>query len=129
MQSEACFLIRHQLYQKGETRQGAVISGLYLLCDGKVMLARYTEQTSQSVVRFLGPGDFFGALVETKASPVEARVLAESVIAWLDSRDLQELLIRNPFIALEIQRRLAQEVSELYVRLAEQAHWGTRESG
>lgn len=63
---------------------------------------------------------------ETETSSVEARALAESVIGWLSLSDLQEIVRQEPHVVLEIQRRLAQEVNELYARLAEQAHLGTR---
>jgi CRP/FNR family transcriptional regulator len=108
--------------------QGAVISGLYLLCRGAAQLTRYMQRGGQYVVRLLGAGDFFGAsaLWGAKTSSVEARALAESVIGWLSPSSFQELLRRNPIIALELQKRLAQEVSELYVHLAEQAHLGIR---
>jgi CRP/FNR family transcriptional regulator len=123
-------LIRHRIYQKGELifGQGAVISGLYLLCRGAAWLTHYTQRRGQYVVRLLGAGDLFGApaLWETEAASVEAQALAESMIGWLSPSDLQEILKQEPLMALEIQKRLAQEVSELYVRLAEQAHWGTR---
>jgi len=120
--------IRHRAYKKGETifGQGAVISGLYLLCCGAAQLIHYTQQQKQHVVRFLGAGDLFGApaLWGVEASSVEARALAESVIGWLSTSDLHEILRQKPLVVLEIQRRLAQEVSELYVRLAEQACLG-----
>jgi CRP/FNR family transcriptional regulator len=121
-------LIRHHTYQRGEMifQQGAVISECYILCEGKIRLTRGTTRRSQYVVRLLSSGDLFGAsaLVEAKASLVEARALTESVVGWLNLSDLQGLLRRDPLIALELQKRLAQEVSELYVRLAEQANLG-----
>ncbi len=48
-------------------------------------------------------------------------------MGWLSSADFQELLRRNSSIALGIQRRLAGEVKELRVRLAELAYLGTHE--
>ncbi len=114
-------LIRHQVYSKGEIifREGAVISGLYLLCDGKVKLACYTSEGRKQLIKFLHDGDCFGEEGFWQASPssVSARALAESVIGWLSPGDFQELLSRNSSVALEIQKRLAGEVRELRVRL------------
>jgi hypothetical protein len=53
--------------------------------------------------------------------------LAESVVGWISPADFQELLRRNSSIALEMQRRLAGEITELRVRLAERAYLGARE--
>lgn len=121
--------IRHRTYQKSELifGQGAVISGLYFLCRGAARLTHYTQRRKQYIVRLLGGGDLFGtpALWRTETSSVEARALAESVIGWVSSSDLQEIFRQEPGMILEIQRRLAQEVSELYVHLAEQVHLGT----
>ncbi|MCI2429396.1 Crp/Fnr family transcriptional regulator [Candidatus Acetothermia bacterium] len=124
-------LICHHTYAKGETifRQGAEISGLYLLCHGKVKLARYTSRGQKQIVKFLKTGDLFGesGLLETGVASVYARALEESVVGWLSVGDFQELLKRKPPIALAIQRRLVQELDELRVRLTERSYSGTHE--
>jgi CRP/FNR family transcriptional regulator len=53
--------------------------------------------------------------------------LAESVVGWISPADFQELLRRNSSIALEIQKRLSEEIKKLRVRLAERAYLGARE--
>jgi CRP-like cAMP-binding protein len=53
--------------------------------------------------------------------------LAESVVGWISPADFQELLKRNSSIALEMQKKLSQEITELRVRLAERAYLGARE--
>ncbi len=129
-QSQPNLSLRHSTYQKGELifGQGAVISGLYLLCRGAAQLRYYTQRRGQYTVKLLGAGDLVGtpALWGTEASSVEAQALAKSVIGWLSPRDLQEIGRYEPQVVLKIQRRLSQEVGELYVRLAEEAHMGTR---
>jgi CRP/FNR family transcriptional regulator len=123
--------MRHHTYAKNETifRQGAEISGLYLLCHGKVKLARYTSRGQKQIVKFLKTGDLFGesGLLEPRVASVYARALEESVVGWLSVGDFQELLKRKPPIALEIQRRLVQELDELRVRLTERSYSGTHE--
>ena len=124
-------LIRHRSYAKGETifHQGAVIFGCYILCCGKVQLARYTSAGRTQIIKFLGAGDLFGesGFWEAKASSVSARALVESVVGWLNVENFQELLSSAPSVARAIQKRLAQEIEDLRVRLAEQAYQGTRE--
>jgi CRP-like cAMP-binding protein len=123
-------LLRHQSYAKGERifRQGAAISGLYVLCAGKVKLAHQTKVQKQ-IVRFLQPGEFFGeaGLTEAKVSSVSAKALMGSTVGQLSPGDLQELLKRDPALALEILKRFARQTEETYLRLAEQAHLGTHE--
>ncbi len=130
-QAEFHQLVRHQSYSKGEMifRQGAVTSGCYILCRGKVKLARYASAGRKQIIKFLGAGDLFGesGLWEAQASSVSARALADSVVGWLSLEDFQELLSNDPSVARAIQKRLTQEIEDLRVRLTEQAYHGTRE--
>lgn len=109
--------------------QGSTISGCHILCRGKVQLAHRTGDGRTQIVKFLSDGDCFGeeGFWQGSASSVAAQALVESVVGWISSADLQELIGRNSSIALEIQKRLVCEVRELRVRLAEQAYLGTRE--
>lgn len=124
-------LVRHHRYEKGEPifAQGSMISGCYVLCQGKVQLAHRTRDGRVQIVKFLRDGECFGEEGFWQASPssVSAQALADSVAGWISPADFQELLRRNSSLALEIQKRLAGEVRELRVRLAEQAYLGTRE--
>jgi CRP/FNR family transcriptional regulator len=124
-------LISYQTYAKREIifQQGDEISGCHILCHGKVELACYTPEGRRQIVRFLSSGELFGesGLYEANASSVTAKALVESVIGWLRSADFQELLRQNSSLALEIQKRLIQEVDELRVRLTDQSYQGTRE--
>ncbi|MCS7197685.1 MAG: Crp/Fnr family transcriptional regulator [Candidatus Bipolaricaulota bacterium] len=129
--SQLSSLIRHHRYEKGETIfvQGSMISGCYMLCQGKVQLAHRIHDGHTQIVKFLRDGECFGeeGFWQLGPSSVSAQALTESVVGWISSIDFQELLRRNSALALEIQKRLAGEVKELRVRLAEQAHLGTRE--
>lgn len=124
-------LIRHLYYAKGEAifPQGETISGCHILCQGKIQLAHRTCDGRTQIVKFLRDGDCFGEEGFWQASPssLSARALTESVVGWIGAADFQELLRRNSALALEIQKRLASEVKELRVRLAELAYLGTRE--
>ena len=130
-QMQLARLITHQTYAKREPifHQDDEISGCHVLCHGKVELACYTREGRRQIVRFLSSGELFGesGLYETNASSVEAKALAESVIGWLRPADFQELLRQDMSLALEVQKRLTQEVDELRVRLTEQAYQGVRE--
>lgn len=129
--SQLSSMIRHHIYEKGETifAQGVTISRCHILCQGKVQLMHRTHDGHTQIVKFLKDGEFFGeeGFWQSSRSSVSAQALADSVVGWISSADFQELLSRNSSLALEIQRRLAYEVKELRVRLAEQAYLGTRE--
>jgi CRP-like cAMP-binding protein len=81
------------------------------------------------IVKFLRSGECFGeeGFGQASASSVSARALADSVVGWISPADFQELLGRNSSIAREIQKRLAGEIKELRVRLAERAYLEARE--
>jgi CRP-like cAMP-binding protein len=129
--SQLSSLIHHRLYAKGETlfAQGETISGCYVLCWGKIQLAHRTRNGQIYIIKFLRGGECFGeeGFWQASASSVSARALAESVVGWISPADFQELLRRNSSIALEIQKRLSEEIKELRVRLAERAYLGARE--
>lgn len=124
-------LLHRRSYRKRETifGQGAVISGCYVLCQGKVELARYTNEGHKRIVKFLSRGDLFGkaGFWEAKASDIEAGALTKVVIGWLNPVAFQELLKRHSSIMLEVCKSLAQEVEELRKRLTERSYRGTRE--
>ena len=123
--------MRHRIYDSGEIifSQGDVISGLWRLCRGKVQLSCLTRDGSKQTVKLLRDGDSFGeeGLVQASASSVSAQALSQSVVGWLSLTDLHDFLGRSPAMALALLAKLTQEVSELRVRLAEQAHLGTYE--
>lgn len=124
-------LMQHRLYDKGETifSQGDIISGYWVLCQGKVQLIHLTSDGCKQTVELLKDGDCFGedGFVQASASSVSAQALAESAIGWLSLADMRDLLRRSPALAIEFIRRLSHEVSKLRVRLVELAHLGTRE--
>jgi CRP/FNR family transcriptional regulator len=124
-------LVRHRSYAKGETlfAQGETISGCHMLYWGKVQLAHRTRDGQTHIIKFLRGGECFGeeGFWQASASSVSARALAESVVGWISPADFQELLKRNSSIALEMQKKLSQEITELRVRLAERAYLGARE--
>jgi CRP/FNR family cyclic AMP-dependent transcriptional regulator len=130
-QSQLHASMRHRIYDSGEIifSQGDVISGFWRLCRGKVQLSRLMRDGSKQTVKLLRDGDCFGeeGFVQTSVSCVSAQALARSVVSWLSLADLHDFLRRSPVAALALLTKLSQEVSELRVRLAEQAHLGTYE--
>lgn len=124
-------LMQHRLCDKNETifSQGDIISGYWVLCQGKVQLLHRTSDGNKQTVKLLRDGDCFGedGFVRPSASSVSAQALAESVIGWLSLADMQDFLRCSPTLALEFMKRLTHEVRELRVRLVELAHLGTRE--
>nr|BAL55550.1 Crp family transcriptional regulator [uncultured Acetothermia bacterium]BAL58955.1 Crp/FNR family transcriptional regulator [Candidatus Acetothermum autotrophicum] len=124
-------LMQHRAYERGETifSQGDIISGYWVLGQGKVQLIHRTSDGHKQTVELLRDGDWFGedGFAQASASSVSAQTLAESVIGWLSLADMQDLLRRSQALALEFMRRLSHEVSKLRVRLVELAHLGTRE--
>jgi CRP-like cAMP-binding protein len=83
---------------------------------------------SKQTVKLLRDGDCFGeeGFVQTSVSCVSAQALARSVVSWLSLADLHDFLRRSPVAALALLTKLSQEVSELRVRLADQAAFRAR---
>ncbi|MFN4217834.1 MAG: cyclic nucleotide-binding domain-containing protein [Candidatus Bipolaricaulia bacterium] len=61
-QAQLHTLMQHRLYDKGETifSQGDIISGCWVLCQGKVQLIHLTTDGCKQTVELLKDGDCFG---------------------------------------------------------------------
>ena len=85
-------------------RQGQVGTGFYLIAAGRAKVTR-----GNTVIAYLGPGDFFGELSVLDQSPRMAHVVAEqpTTCLALASWDLSKLLEKNPKVTLALLRVVA----------------------
>jgi len=92
------------------------ISGLYILCQGRISLTRRTRNKSKKwVVRLLYPGDFIG--VEsffTDRYYDSATALQETRAIFLSHTLLERVIKRSPQIALGLMKEIS-KLCEVYV--------------
>ena len=82
---------------------------LYLLCEGRVRIKKYTKFGVESLLAVLHPGDFFGELSLIDGLPRSARAEAmdECTVLILTADDFRNLVNKNRQIALNLLHNLA----------------------
>jgi CRP-like cAMP-binding protein len=98
-------------------------SRCHAVLAGSVRITQYDENGGQLVVRFIAPGEIFGAvaLFTDGKYPAEAVAITDSVeISWIESviRDLME---RHPPIAINMLKVLGARIKDVQERLRELA--------
>jgi CRP-like cAMP-binding protein len=104
-------------------RQGEPTTRCHALIDGRVRILQSDEDGAQLLIRFIGPGEMFGAvaLFTTGEYPAEATTVTEALeISWRQA-DLFDLITAHPQIALNIVRVVGARLHEVQERLRELA--------
>jgi putative methionine-R-sulfoxide reductase with GAF domain/anti-sigma regulatory factor (Ser/Thr protein kinase) len=114
---EASFLRKHfarftmRTYKSGEVIFDEYSKGrdLYLLCEGRVRIKKYTKFGVESLLAVLHPTDFFGELSLIDGLPRSARAeaLDDCVVASLNASTFRDLLHLNRQLALNLLNNLA----------------------
>jgi CRP-like cAMP-binding protein len=129
-------------------RQGSTADTAYVLLRGRVKLTQSTPEGTQVVLRFIGPGDLFGAMAafEGQVYPVSAQAVRWCRALCWKGRTIAALMETHPRIAFNALRELSarlQDLRERYrelaterverrvahalIRLAQQAGWQTED--
>jgi CRP-like cAMP-binding protein len=107
-----------RVFNQGETRVRA-----HLLVDGWIRISQSGSDGAQIVVRFIGPGDIFGAisLFTDRRYPADADTLTDATeVSWSD-RALLDLMNNHPQIAINAVRIVGQRLQEAQHRVRELA--------
>jgi CRP-like cAMP-binding protein len=103
--------------------QGDPAERAYALIDGSVRISQAGGDGAEVVIRFIGPGEMFGAvaLFTNRQYPADATTLSNSLeISWSET-DLLALLRRHPQIALNVIRIIGKRLKEAQERMRELA--------
>ena len=103
--------------------QGDPAERAYALIDGSVGISQAGSDGAEVVIRFIGPGEMFGAvaLFTNRQYPADATTLSNSLkISWSET-DLLALLRRHPQIALNVIRIIGKRLKEAQERMRELA--------
>lgn len=102
-------------------RQGDRVDRAYALTVGSVRIVQTGSDGGQAIVRFIGPGEMFGALplFTDHRFPADAiAVETSTVLSWAEP-DLNALIARYPSIALNVIRVLGARMAQLQERVRE----------
>ncbi|MFA9398628.1 MAG: Crp/Fnr family transcriptional regulator [Clostridiaceae bacterium] len=111
---EVSMTTTHKEYKKGETiyLEGELSEILFVINKGKVKIFNISEDGKEQIIRILGVGDFMGELSLFTKYPLKnnAEAIEATSICIIYSKNINELIEKNPSIALKI-------IKELSVRL------------
>ncbi len=118
-------------YPKGEIifQEGERAFGLYVVCEGKVKLAKHAPHGKTQILKLLGPGEILGeeTMFDRDVYTAYARTLEDSTLHFLEREPLLDLLHRHPEVALRFIRKLAQEIKGFQDKLLETSYEGSLE--
>jgi CRP/FNR family transcriptional regulator, dissimilatory nitrate respiration regulator len=81
--------------------RGDPANGLYVVAVGNIKLAVPAANGQEKVIEFFGPGEAFGEAFMFLDKPymVEAQALDDSLLIWIDKRDIDAAIDRDPSLA------------------------------
>jgi CRP-like cAMP-binding protein len=90
-------------------RRGEQPNGVYVIVIGSVKLAIPSVEGHEKVLEFFGPGDAFGEAVMLLEQPymVDAQALADTLLIWIDKREILAALEENPAFSRHLLEKLA----------------------
>ncbi len=102
-------------------RQGDPVDAVYMVATGQVRLSQLEPDGQEVVIRFIGPGDIFGAVAAFKATqfPVSGEVVeASEVLAW-DRATMTSLVARHPRLGQNLMAILSARIQEMRERIGD----------
>lgn len=106
--------------------QGEQALGAYILCQGRAKLLYRAQNGKKLLLRFCSPGDLL-AKIASQEHAFSAVSVGPSVVSVIDKAQATMLVRQYPEVALEIDRRFAQEGERLLQRMADLAYEGVEE--
>lgn len=104
-------------YERGQTlfQEGAPAYGYYLICSGRVKLAKRSPSGKKSLLEVLGPGDLIAPPTEGPYR-LYAEAVEQSRVGFVDRRDFGQLLQAHPKLAVALVEKLTAELNKIQER-------------
>ena len=114
-------VLQDRRYRPGQylIHQDCAPEGLFVICEGRVRLARIGPDGREQVLQMAGPGELFNAepLFDGGSTPASARAMSPVRALLLPAAVLVALIGSHPSIALLLLRELSIRQRELVVLL------------
>ena len=114
-------VLQDRRYRPGQylIHQDCAPEGLFVICEGRVRLARIAPDGREQVLQMAGPGELFNAepLFDGGPTPASARAMSPVRALLLPSAVLVALIGNHPSIALLLLRELSARQRELVILL------------
>jgi CRP/FNR family cyclic AMP-dependent transcriptional regulator len=112
-----------QRYRKSEVifKEGSTGSEMYLIHSGRVLLSVRQNETEETPLVVLNPGDFFGEMALVDDSPRSATASAiegDTELIVMDRARFLFMVRQQPEFALSLMHTLCQRLRDLNKRLS-----------
>ena len=112
-----------QRYRKSEIifEEGSTGSEMYLIHSGRVLLSVRQNETQQTPLVVLNPGDFFGEMALVDDSPRSATASAieeDTELIVMDRAKFMFMVRQQPEFALSLMHTLCQRLRDMDKRLS-----------
>ena len=128
---ELASLMRPMEFEPGAVvfREGIPAFGMYIVCRGKVKLAKRTRAGHSQILKLLGPGEILGekTMFDQETYSCYAKTLEPSLLVFIPREGFLHFLRRHPAVALRLIEKLAHESKVFGDRLVEITSRSARE--
>ncbi len=102
-------------------QEGMPAFGLYVLCRGKVKLAKRTRAGHSQILKLLGPGEILGekTMFDQETYTCYAKALEPSLLMFIAREEFLHFLRRHPDVALRLIEKLSREFKVFGDKLVE----------
>jgi CRP-like cAMP-binding protein len=118
-------------YAKGELifQEGEPAFGLYVICEGKVKLAKHSPHGKKQILKLLGPRELLGekTMFDREVYTAYAQTLERTRVHFFQREGFLEFLQKYPGVALKIIEKLSREIKGFQDKLMETSYEGSQE--
>lgn len=109
--------------------EGLPAHGLYILCEGKIKLAKRTKDGRSRILKLLGPGEVLGekTLFDQETYTCYAKALEPSRLMFIPREDFLPFMRRYPDVALRLIEKLSRELKAFGDKLVEITAYSAKE--
>lgn len=92
--------------------EGDLVTGIYVLCSGKVKVLLKTSKEKENIIRIAGQGQVLGhrGFSEKMVYPISAKTLIESEVAYISNEDFFKLIRANKDLSFYMMMFFADEL-------------------
>lgn len=135
LEGESLQLLNEQknsnVYKKGQNLflEGNPPFGLFCIHSGKVKVTKTTSDGKETIVRVAANGDVLGhrSLFSDSPYAATATVIEEGMICFVGKQSVNDLIKKDPSLAIQIINRLSKQMGAAEERLASMARKSIRE--
>ena len=118
-------------FDRGEIifQEGEPAFGVYVICRGKVKLAKHSLKGKIQILKLLGPGEVLGekTLFDREVYTAYAQALEATRVHFVERAPFLTLLREHPEIAIQFIEKLSRELKGFQDKLMEASYEGSLE--